>query len=42
VLDRSLLNAHVCECYEVVKSEFDRLLGDVRHRQPVAAIVARK
>jgi CRP-like cAMP-binding protein len=42
VLDRSLLNAHVCECYEVVKSEFDRLLSDVRHRQTVAAVVARK
>ena len=42
VLDRSLLNAHVCECYEVVKRELDRLLCDVRHRQTVAAVVARK
>jgi CRP-like cAMP-binding protein len=33
VLERPLLNAHVCECYEVVKREFDRLLDDVRHRQ---------
>ncbi len=33
VLDRSLLNVHVCECYEVVKREFDRLLDDVQHRQ---------
>lgn len=31
VLERALLNAHVCECYEVVKREFDRLLCDVRH-----------
>ena len=28
VLDRPLLNAHVCECYGVVKNEFDRLLSD--------------
>ena len=33
VLDRSLLNVHVCECYEVVKREFDRLLCDVQYRQ---------
>lgn len=38
VLDRSLLNAHVCECYEVVKSEVDRLLSDVQHRQLPAAV----
>jgi len=38
VLDRSLLDAHVCECYEVVKSEFARLLCDVQHRQDAAAI----
>lgn len=38
VLNRSLLNAHVCECYSVVKNEFDRLLCDAQHRQcPVAA-----
>jgi CRP-like cAMP-binding protein len=38
VLNRSLLNAHVCECYAVVKDEVDRLLCDVRLRQePVAA-----
>jgi CRP-like cAMP-binding protein len=34
VLDRPLLHVHVCECYGVVKSEFDRLLGDVQHRRP--------
>lgn len=38
VLNRSLLNNHVCECYDVVKGEFDRLLCDVKLRQiPVAA-----
>lgn len=30
VLDRSGLEAHVCECYSVVKKEFDRLICDVR------------
>ena len=33
VLDRTLLNTHVCECYAVVKAETDRLLSDVQHRQ---------
>ena len=33
VLNRPLLHVHVCECYAVVKSEFDRLLCDVQHRQ---------
>ncbi len=33
VLDRALLTANVCECYDVVKAEFARLLNDVRHRQ---------
>jgi CRP-like cAMP-binding protein len=39
VLDRSGLNAHTCECYDVVKNEFDRLLCDVRncHDLPQAA-----
>jgi len=32
VLDRTGLQAHVCECYGVVKAEFDRLLGDVRYQ----------
>lgn len=31
VLSRSGLNSHVCECYAVVKSEFNRLLRDFRH-----------
>lgn len=32
VLDRSGLESRACECYGVVKSEYDRLLGDVRQR----------
>lgn len=36
VLNRPLLDAHVCECYVVVKAEFDRLLCDVQHRQTIA------
>ena len=30
VLDRSGLERHVCECYAVVKREFDRLLPDLK------------
>ena len=37
VLSRALLDAHVCECYPVVKNEFARLLNDVRHRQDAVA-----
>ncbi|WP_296447895.1 Crp/Fnr family transcriptional regulator [Rhodoferax sp. UBA5149] len=33
VLDRSGLESSVCECYAVVKNEFDRLLSDARNRQ---------
>src|SRR5471032_3002140 len=33
VQDRAGLEGHVCECYGVVKKEFDRLLSDVRRRQ---------
>ena len=29
VLDRRKLEQHVCECYAVVKKEFDRLLSDI-------------
>ncbi len=32
VLDRSELESRVCECYIVVKKEFNRLLCDVRNR----------
>jgi CRP-like cAMP-binding protein len=38
VLNRALLSAHVCECYDVVKREFARLLFDVQHRQIAAAV----
>jgi CRP-like cAMP-binding protein len=37
VTNRSGLERNVCECYDVVKKEFARLLSDVRHRQPTAA-----
>ena len=29
VLDRPRLEQEVCECYSVVKKEFDRLLSDI-------------
>jgi CRP-like cAMP-binding protein len=32
VLDRSGLESHTCECYQVVKKEFQRLLGDAGAR----------
>ena len=35
VLDRAGLEGEVCECYEVVKKEFARLMSDVRQRQGV-------
>ncbi|WP_151448938.1 Crp/Fnr family transcriptional regulator [Lacisediminimonas profundi] len=37
VLNRAGLERQVCECYEVVKKEFARLLSDVRRRQGSAA-----
>lgn len=30
IVDRSILEQHVCECYDVVNSEYTRLLRDVR------------
>jgi Mn-dependent DtxR family transcriptional regulator len=33
VLDRPGLEARVCECYQVVKKEFDRLLPDAIDRE---------
>jgi CRP-like cAMP-binding protein len=44
VLNRTLLSAHVCECYDVVKREFARLLFDVQHRQiaPVVGVAVKK
>lgn len=35
VLDRSGLEQHACECYQVVKKEFARLLCDVQNRQEI-------
>jgi CRP-like cAMP-binding protein len=37
VFERSGLEAGACECYAVVKKEFNRLLADVRHRQSTLA-----
>jgi Mn-dependent DtxR family transcriptional regulator len=39
VLERSGLEARVCECYAVVKKELSRLLSDVRHRQGIVSTV---
>ena len=38
VLDRPALEAHACECYAVVKKEFDRLLPWIATRQSIAGI----
>jgi CRP-like cAMP-binding protein len=35
VLDRAGLEMDVCECYDVVKNEFARLMSDVRQRQGI-------
>lgn len=40
VLDRAGLNAHTCECYNVVKIEFARLLSDVRNCHDVSAVTS--
>ena len=40
VLDRAGLEARTCECYAVVKTEFARLLSDVRHRRIPSAFLA--
>lgn len=39
VLDRAGLHAHVCECYAVVKQEFDRLLCDLRNCHDIPAAI---
>ncbi len=36
VLDRPALEAHACECYAVVKKEFDRLLPWIASKQSIA------
>lgn len=38
VLDRRGLESRVCECYGVVRTERERLLSDVQHRQGFAAL----
>jgi CRP-like cAMP-binding protein len=38
VLERAGLETRTCECYGVVKTEFGRLLSDVRHRQGVSTV----
>jgi CRP-like cAMP-binding protein len=40
VLDRPALEAHACECYAVVKKEFDRLLPWVAAAQPQVSLAA--
>ena len=37
VLERSALETRVCECYAVVKQEFNRLLADVRRHQDMGS-----
>ena len=37
VLERAALETRVCECYEVVRKEWKRLLSDVRYRQVTSA-----
>jgi len=40
VLDRPGLEERVCECYQVVKTEFDRLLPSPRHAPLTANLPA--
>jgi CRP-like cAMP-binding protein len=40
VLDRQGLEAHACECYEVVRKELARLMSDVKYRQDEASSVS--
>ncbi len=40
VLDRSKLEQNVCECYEVVRIEFDRLLSDIPRGRAFANLAA--
>ena len=42
VFDRTGLEARSCECYAVVKTEFARLLSDVRHRRIPSALLREK
>ena len=38
VVNRAGLESHACECYAVVKKEYDRLLDDVRHHHQLAPV----
>ena len=38
VVDRPGLEKEVCECYAVVKKEFDRLLSDIPRGNPFQAV----
>src|SRR5579862_2458887 len=42
VLDRPGLEKEVCECYAVVKKEFDRLLSDIPRGDPFLAIAQKR
>ena len=42
VLDRSRLESRACECYAVIRNEFDRLLCDVRNLQALPLARPRK
>jgi Mn-dependent DtxR family transcriptional regulator len=39
VLDRPGLEQHVCECYAVVRKEFDRLLSDIPPGRAFSSLV---
>jgi CRP-like cAMP-binding protein len=39
VLDRLKLEQHVCECYAVVKTEFDRLLSDIAPGRAFSSLI---
>ncbi len=39
VLDRSRLEQHVCECYAVVRKEFERLLSDIPPGRAFSSLV---
>jgi Mn-dependent DtxR family transcriptional regulator len=41
VLDRPGLEDRVCECYQVVKNEFDRLLPPVQHHDFEESLIVR-
>lgn len=38
ILDRRKLERSACECYEIITSEFDRLLNNRRHKSPLSDV----